>query len=96
MIWQKHGWTTEQYQQRNLELDRQPVGASGETLGVMAAVVLKVTIEGTNTTFNVSCYVLKSCKPLWNGELYDCGLVLGTNALAPQITHPSGKRVGPA
>ena len=99
MIQQKHGWTMEQYQQRNLKLDRQPVGASGEALGVMAAVVLKVTIEGTNKTFSVPCYVLKSCKPLWNGELYDCGLVLGTNALEPlgfQITHPSGKQVGPA
>ena len=93
MIRQKHGWTMEQYQLRNLELDRQPVGASGETLGVMAAVVLKIIIEDTNTTYSIPCYVLKSCKPLWNGELYDCGLVLGTNALEPlgfQITHPSG------
>ena len=37
MIRQKCGWTMEQYQLRNLELDRQPVGASRETLGVMAA-----------------------------------------------------------
>ena len=50
----------EQYQQRNLELDRQPVGASGEALGVMAVMVLKLTIEGNNTTFNVPCYVLQS------------------------------------
>ena len=43
--------------------------------------------------------MLKSCNPLWNSELYDCGLVLGTNALEPlgfQITHPSGERVSPA
>ena len=43
--------------------------------------------------------MLKSCKPLWNGELYNCRLVLGTNALEPlgfQITHPSGERVSPA
>ena len=58
MIWQKHGWTMEQSQQRNLELDRQPVGASGATLGVMATVLLKVTNEGTNTTFSGQCYVL--------------------------------------
>ena len=84
----------EQYQLRSLELDRQPVGASGKTLVVMAAVVLKIIIEGSNTIFSVPCYVLKSCKPLWNGELYDCGLVLMTNALEPlgfQITHPSGE-----
>ena len=97
IIRQKHGWTMEQYQQRNLELDRQPVGASGEALGVRAVVVLKITIEGTSTTFNVPCYVLQSCKPLWNGELYDCALVLGTNALETlgfRITHPSGELVG--
>ena len=60
MIQQKHGWTMEQYQLRNLELDRQPVGASGEALGVMAAVVLKIIIEGTNTTSMLCAEVLQT------------------------------------
>ena len=88
----------EQYQQRNLELDRQPVGASGEALGVMGVMVLKLTIEGNNTTFNVPCHVLQSSKPLWNGDVYDCALVLGTNALETlgfRITNPNGEMVSP-
>ena len=62
----------------------------------MAIVVLKITIEGTSKAFSVPCYVLQSCKPLWNGELYDCALVLGTNALEALgfwIMHPSGELV---
>ena len=43
----------EQYQQRNLELDRQPVGASEEALGIMAVVALTLIIEGNSITFNV-------------------------------------------
>ena len=94
----KQGWTVEQYKQRNLDLDRQPIGASGEALGVMAVVMLKITIGGDRRTFTVPCYVLKSDKPLWNGELSDCALVLGTNALESfgfQITHPGGGIVQP-
>ena len=82
-----------------MELDRQPVGAAGEALGVMALVVLKITIDGASTPFYVPCYVLQSCKPLWKGELYDCALVLGTNALETmgfRITHPNGKSVDSA
>lgn len=88
----------QQYQLRNVELDRQPVGASGEALGVMAVVVLRNTIEGTNATFDVPCYVLQSSKPLWKGDLEDCTLVLGTNALEAlgfRITHPNGELVSP-
>ena len=38
--------TVEQCCHRNLELDRQPVGTGGEALGVMALVVLKITVDG--------------------------------------------------
>ena len=83
----------EQYQQHDLELDQQPVGASGESLGVMAVMMLKIKIKGTSKSFNVPCYVLQSCKPLWNGELYDCALVLGTNALEALGFHPNGELI---
>ena len=82
-----------------MELDRQPVGAGGEALGVMVLVMLKITIDGASTPFYVACYVLQSCKPLWKGKLYDCALVLGTNALETmgfRITHPNGKSVDSA
>ena len=75
------GWTKEQYQTRNLKLDRQPIGANGTELGVVALVKLKVSVEGTDRTLQVPCYVLNSNRPLWNGELWNCGLVLGTNCL---------------
>ena len=48
----------DQYQQRNLELDRQPIGASGEALEVMAVVMLKITVGGAKRSFTVPCYVL--------------------------------------
>ena len=94
----KQGWTKEQYQQRSLDLDSQPIGTNKEELGVIAVVMLKVLIEGNLKALQVLCYVLKSDKPLWNGELKDCALVLGTNALQSlgfQIMHPNGSLVQP-
>jgi len=93
------GWTKEQYQTRNLKLDRQPIGANGTELGVVALVKLEVSVEGTDKTLQVPCYVLNSNKPLWKGELWNCGLVLGTNCLEKfgfSITHPNGQMVRPA
>ena len=94
-----HGWTKEQYQARNLKLDRQPIGANGAELGAVALVRLEVSVEGTDKTLPVPCYVLNSDKPLWKGELWNCGLVLGTNCLEKlgfSITHPNGQMVIPA
>ena len=28
------------------------------------------------------CYILESSKPIWKGNLKDCGLVIGTNGIA--------------
>ena len=94
-----HGWTKEQYQVRNLKLDRQPIGANGTELGAVALVRLQVSVEGTDKTLQVPCYVLNSDKPLWKGELWNCGLVLGNNCLEKlgfSITHPNGQMVIPA
>ena len=98
-VWETHGWTKEQYQVRNLKLDRQPIGANGTELGAVALVRLEVAVEGTDKTLQVPCYVLNSDKPLWKGELWNCGLVLGTNCLEKlgfSITHPNGQMVIPA
>jgi len=51
-------------------------------LGAGGVMVLQVTIEHTGMTQRVPCYILDSSRPLWRGELEDCGLVIGTNALA--------------
>ena len=68
-------------------------------MGVVALVKQMVSIEGADETLQVPCYVLNSNRPLWNGELWNCGLVLGTNCLEKfgfLITHPSGQMVKPA
>ena len=73
-------------------------GASGEALGVVAVLVLRITSEGTNATFDVPCYILQSSKPLWKGDLEDCVLVLDTNVLEVlgfRIAHPNGELVSP-
>ena len=44
--------------------------------------MLQVPIEHTGMSQRVPCYILDSSRPLWRGELEDCGLVIGTNALA--------------
>jgi len=62
------GWSKEQYQTRNLELDRQPIGANGAELGVVALVKLYMSVEDTDKTLQVPCYVLNSNRPLWNGS----------------------------
>ena len=64
----------------------------------MALVTLKVSVEGTDKTLQVPCYMLNSNKPLWNGELWNYGIVLGTNCLEKfgfMITHPSDQTVRP-
>ena len=64
----------------------------------MAPVKLKVTVKGTDKTIQVPCFVLNSDKPLWKGELWNCGLILSTNCLEKlgfSITHPNGQVVRP-
>jgi len=80
-IKQKNNWSLEQCRQRNLKLDGQPLGAGGESLGAKGVVSLQVTIESTNVTECVPCYILESSKPIWKGELQNCCLILGTNAM---------------
>ena len=78
---EKQGWSLEQCHSRNLEMGCQPVGAGGDILGATMLVNLQVTVEATGNTEYIPCYVLSSSKPLWKGEVKDCGLILGTNAL---------------
>ena len=57
-----------------------------------------VFVKGTDKTLQVPCYVLNSNKSLWQGELCNYGLVLGSNCLEKlgfSITHPSGQMIRP-
>ena len=79
-IREKNGWTLDQCHDRNCKLEGQPTGAGGHKLGATAVVRLHITpTDGEEQ--QVPCYVLESSKPIWNGELKNCAMVLGTNAL---------------
>ena len=98
-IREKWDWTLEQCHAKNLPFESQPVGAGGERLGTIGIVLLKVQVTDTDILREVPCYVLDSSKPLWGGEVSDCGIVIGTNALSSlgfDITHPDGTTVVPA
>ena len=82
VIKERNHWTQEQCQDRSLKMERQPQGAGGRDLGAEGMVALQVTIENTKVSQTVPCYILDSAKPIWKGELKDCGLVIGTNALS--------------
>ena len=95
-IREKRGWTLEQCHGKNLPLEGQPVGAGGGALETTGIVSLKVQVVDTDVLREVPCYVLDSTKPLWSGEVRDCGVVIGTNALSNlgfNITHPNGTTV---
>ena len=95
---EKSSWTIEECHSHNRPLEQQPVGAGGEPLGAESVVALNVEVEATKLAKEVLCFVLDSSKPLWKGELTDCGLVLGTNSLRDlgfEITQPNGTAVDP-
>jgi len=71
----------------------QPVGATGTNLG---AIALDKKVEETKMVKEVPCYVSSYEKPIGRGELFNCGLVLGTNALVSlgfKVTHSNGTKV---
>jgi len=80
-IQERNHCTFEECHARNCELERQPTGAGGQSLGTTAAVMLQVTTNEDSEPQQIPCYVLPSDRPIWCGELNDCAMVLGTNAL---------------
>ena len=80
-IKEKQNWSLEQCHSHNWTLEQQPVGAGRKPLGAESVVALNIQIEATGVTKEVLCFILDSSKPLWKGELEDCGVVLGTNSL---------------
>jgi len=43
--------------------------------------MLQMATDDSSQPQHIPCYVLPSCKPIWDGEMNDCAMVLGTNAL---------------
>ena len=93
LIRDKYEWSDEKCKTKNIPLEAQPVGAMGKELGASGMVVLQIEIDRTGQNLNIPCYVLESSKPLWKGELRDCAVLLGTNALIGygfEVAYPNG------
>ena len=60
----------------------QPIGALGQELGAESVVVAETTMEQTGQKITISCFVMSSVKPIWQGIVKDCAMILGTNALS--------------
>ena len=60
----KGAWSLEQCNSRSLEMDVQPVGAEGNSLGATRLVCLQVQVEKTGRTEDIPCYALPSSKPI--------------------------------
>ena len=82
VIRERNGWTLEECHDRNCKLEGQPTGAGGYELGAIAVVRLQITTMDGEKQHQVPCYVLESSKPIWNGELKNCAMLLGTNVLS--------------
>ena len=98
MVKEKQGWSMDTCVSKLLPLKAQPIGATGKELGAAGIVVLDIQVEATAKTCPVPCYVLDSDQPLWSGELTDCGVLMGTNALITHgfgVTQSDGKVIEP-
>ena len=62
-------------------MEGQPTGAGGHKLGDIDVVKLELMTTDGEKLHQVPCYVLESSKPNWYGELKNCAMVSGTNAL---------------
>ena len=92
-IKEKQSWTQAECHERDLKMGQQPIGATGVPLGAISLVRLQVMVDETGVTKEVRCFVLASEKPIWGGELHNCGIILGTNALVDldfQVIHSNG------
>ena len=79
-------------------MEAQPIGASGQGLGATSVVTVETEIEQTGQKLVIPCFVMISVKPNWQGNVKDCAIVLGTNALVKfgfQLVHTDGSIVSP-
>ena len=97
-IKEHNNWTLEQCHEKDRPLKAQPVGASGHELGAESVVAVETTMEQTGQKVIIPCFVMTSAKPIWQGTVMDCAMVLGSNALAElglQLVQADGSVVSP-
>ena len=88
----------EECKSKTSKVASQPLGAGGTELGAKKIVRISVSLEATGKSLQIPCYVVDSTKPLWQGAVKNCGLVLGTNAIVGfgiQLVHTNGTTVQP-
>lgn len=98
VIRKRHGWTLDECHKLNLKMVPQPIGATGAALGAVSLVHLHVSVEETGVFREIPCFVLASEEPIWGGEVANCDIILGTNALVSlgfRVTHSNGTEVHP-
>ena len=93
-----NNWTLEECKSKTSKMISQSQGAGGSGLGAKKIVFLSVMQEATGKSLCIPCYVVDSTRPLWQGAVKNCGLVLGTNATVGfgiQLVHENGTVVQP-
>ena len=98
IIKEKCNWSLSDCAAQNFPLNTQPVGAEGSVLGATALVKVDVIIEVTGKCLEIPCYVIDSAKPVWQGNVKNCGMIMGTNALVAFqfcISHFNGEKISP-
>ena len=79
-------------------MEAQPIGASGQDLGETLVVAVETEIEQTGQKLVIPCFVMTSVKPIWQGNVKECAMVLSTNALIDfgfQLLYTDGSIVSP-
>ena len=97
-IEQKNNWGLDKLSSHTCSVKSQLKGAGGEELGISSIVILDILLEETGNTLTVPCFVLESSKPIWQGAVRNCGVILGTNATVEygvQVVHSNGTVVEP-
>ena len=89
-IEQKNNWGSDELSSHIYSMKSQPKGAGGEELGATCIVILDILLEETGKTLTMPCFVVESSKPIWQGAMRNCGVILGKNATVEygvQVVH---------
>ena len=87
LIEQHNRWAPSKWKERDCNVEAQPVGDSGQELGAESIVAVYSVVEQTRQRNVIPCFVLKSSKPIWQGIVHDCAMVLGMNAMVKNMDY---------
>ena len=96
-IKEHNSWTLEQCHQRNRPMKAQTTNASEQELKATSVIAVETMMEQTGQKLVIPCFVMTSARPIWQGAVQDCAMVLGTNAMVKfgiQMIHADGSIIG--